>query len=81
MSHTANHIVTQTGKRILVTGATGRQGGTGRAIAKVLLERGLPARALVRTLDEGAEALRKLGLEIVAGDRKIYCEQSINGCH
>src|SRR5271154_1609979 len=67
-----HHIVTQTGKAILVTGATGRQGGTGRAVAKVLLERGLPVRALVRTLDERAEALRELGLEIVVGDFGNY---------
>src|SRR5271154_1958560 len=67
-----HHIVTQTGKAILVTGATGRQGGTGRAVAKVLLERGRPVRALVRTLDERAEALRELGLEIVVGDFGNY---------
>jgi NAD(P)H dehydrogenase (quinone) len=68
----AYQAVTQTAKPILVTGATGRQGGTGRAVAKVLVERGLPARALVRTLDERAEALRELGLEIVVGDFGNY---------
>jgi len=68
----AYHAVTQTAKPILVTGATGRQGGTGRAVAKVLVERGLPVRALVRTLDERAEALRELGLEIVVGDFGNY---------
>lgn len=68
----AYHTVTQAGKSILVTGATGRQGGTGRAVAKVLVERGLPVRALVRTLDERAEALRELGLEIVVGDFGNY---------
>jgi NAD(P)H dehydrogenase (quinone) len=67
-----HHTVTTTGKPILVTGATGRQGGTGRAVAKVLLEHGLSVRALVRTLDERAEALRKLGLEIVVGDFGNY---------
>jgi len=40
---------------ILVTGATGRQGGTGRHAAAALLDRGLAVRALVRTLDERAE--------------------------
>jgi uncharacterized protein YbjT (DUF2867 family) len=39
-------------KPILVTGATGNQGGTGRSVAKLLLERGLSVRALVRTLDD-----------------------------
>jgi NAD(P)H dehydrogenase (quinone) len=68
----AYHAVTQTAKPILVTGTTGRQGGTGRTVAKVLVERGLPVRALVRTLDERAEALRELGLEIVSGDFGNY---------
>ena len=68
----AYQAINQTAKPILVTGATGRQGGTGRAVAKVLVERGLPARALVRTLDERAEALRELGLEIVVGDFSNY---------
>jgi NAD(P)-dependent dehydrogenase (short-subunit alcohol dehydrogenase family) len=44
---------TRRDKTILVTGATGNQGGTGRSVAKLLLERGLPVRALVRTLDDG----------------------------
>ena len=67
-----HHIANQTGKPILVTGATGRQGGTGRAVAKLLLERGLKVRALVRTLDERADALRELGVEIVVGDFGNY---------
>jgi NAD(P)H dehydrogenase (quinone) len=72
MTNTAQHTATQTGKPILVTGATGRQGGTGRAVARVLLERGMAVRALVRTLDERAEALRELGLDIVVGDFGNY---------
>src|SRR5271167_4783146 len=63
---------TREDKPILVTGATGNQGGTGRSVAKLLLERGLPVRALVRTLDERAEALRELGLEIAVGDFGNY---------
>src|SRR5580704_4227048 len=59
-------------KPILVTGATGTQGGTCRAVAKLLLERGLPVRALVRTLDDRAEALRELGAEIAVGDFGNY---------
>ncbi len=59
-------------KPILVTGATGNQGGTGRSVAKLLLERGLPVRALVRTLDDRAEALRDLGAEIAVGDFGNY---------
>src|SRR5579863_8311634 len=72
MTNMAQHTATHTRKPILVTGATGRQGGTGRAVATVLLERGMPVRALVRTLDERAEALCELGLEIVVGDFGNY---------
>ncbi|MFJ8001253.1 NmrA family NAD(P)-binding protein [Streptomyces sp. NPDC096310] len=51
---------------ILVTGATGQQGG---ATARALLAAGIPVRALVR--DPGADraaAIRALGADLVAGD-------------
>jgi NAD(P)H dehydrogenase (quinone) len=57
---------------ILVTGATGRQGGTGLAAAAYLLKRGRSVRALVRSIDERAEALRGLGIEVVVGDYGNY---------
>jgi uncharacterized protein YbjT (DUF2867 family) len=57
---------------ILVTGATGRQGGTGLAAAAYLLKGGCSVRALVRSVDERAEALRDLGIEIVVGDYGNY---------
>src|ERR1700722_11336895 len=57
---------------ILVTGATGRQGGTGLAAAAYLVKRGRSVRALVRSIDERAEALRDLGIEIVVGDYGNY---------
>jgi uncharacterized protein YbjT (DUF2867 family) len=51
---------------ILVTGATGRQGG---ATVRSLLERGLPVRALCRSPDKPeALALAKSGVEIARGD-------------
>lgn len=53
---------------ILVTGATGRQGGTGRAVVSLLREKGLPVRAMVRREDDRSEALKKTGAEIVVGD-------------
>ena len=54
---------------ILVTGAAGGpQGSTGRNIANLLLDRGLPVRALVHTLDARSEGLRERGAEIVEGD-------------
>ncbi len=51
---------------ILVTGATGRQGG---AVARELLADGFPVRALTRNpKSEKAQALAKLGAEIVKGN-------------
>src|SRR5881398_3371311 len=53
---------------ILVTGAAGRVGGVGRAIVELLLERGKAVRAMVRSEDARARALRDLGAEVVVGD-------------
>lgn len=51
---------------VLVTGATGAQGG---AVARALLRAGWPVRALTRRPDgEAARALRRAGAEIVVGD-------------
>ena len=51
---------------VLVTGATGRQGG---ATARALLERGIPVRALVRDpATDRARAVEALGAELVTGD-------------
>ncbi|MEV7548529.1 NmrA family NAD(P)-binding protein [Amycolatopsis sp. NPDC089917] len=49
---------------VLVTGATGRQGG---ATARALLAAGVPVRALVRD-PARAKAVEALGAELVAGD-------------
>jgi uncharacterized protein YbjT (DUF2867 family) len=53
---------------ILVTGAAGRVGGIGRTIVELLLKQGQPVRAMVRTDDQRAQALREMGAEIVVGD-------------
>jgi uncharacterized protein YbjT (DUF2867 family) len=51
---------------VLVTGATGNQGG---AVARVLLEHGHPVRVLTRDPNkESAKLLEALGAEVVAGD-------------
>jgi uncharacterized protein YbjT (DUF2867 family) len=53
-------------KLVLVTGATGKQGG---AVAKELLGHGFKVRAMTRQPEgEGARALKALGAEVVKGD-------------
>jgi len=53
-------------KKILVTGATGQQGG---AVARELLARGYNVRAMTRKSEgEKAQALAKLAAEIIQGD-------------
>src|SRR4051812_5151895 len=53
---------------ILVTGAAGQLGAVGRTVTHLLLERGLPVRALVRREDDRADALQAAGAEVVVGD-------------
>jgi uncharacterized protein YbjT (DUF2867 family) len=56
-------------KPILVTGAAGgRQGSTGNRVVQLLVQRGLPVRALVHQVDERSQRLRELGVEVVPGD-------------
>lgn len=53
-------------KLILVSGATGTQGG---AVARALLEKGFKVRALTRNPDsDRARVLKDLGMEVVKGD-------------
>lgn len=53
---------------ILVTGAAGRVGGIGRTVTELLMQQGKHVRAMVRSEDERAQALRDLGAEVVTGD-------------
>ena len=53
---------------ILVTGAAGQLGAVGRTVTGLLLERGLPVRAMVRREDDRAAALRAAGAQVVVGD-------------
>jgi len=55
-------------KPILVTGAAGRVGAIGRTVTELLLQQGKAVRAMVRTEDDRAQALRDMGAEVVAGD-------------
>src|SRR5258708_1089588 len=67
---------------ILVTGAAGAVGGIGRNLTEFLLARGHKVRALVRREDERAEALRRLGAEVVEGDLTDLASMhpAIKGC-
>jgi len=53
---------------ILVTGAAGRVGAIGRTVSEQLLKHGKAVRAMVRTEDERAQALRDMGAEVVVGN-------------
>src|ERR1700731_2921762 len=53
---------------ILGTGAAGRTGSVGRTVVGLLLDRGLPVRAMVRRDDERAASLRAAGAQVVVGD-------------
>src|SRR6202171_6353995 len=76
---TANH---KHDNPILVTGAAGAVGGIGRNLTEFLLARGHKVRALVRREDERAEALRRLGAEVVEGDLTDLASmhRAIEGC-
>src|SRR6201997_2222721 len=53
---------------ILVTGAAGRVGAVGRTVTELLLKQDKAVRAMVRTEDERAQALRGMGAEVVVGN-------------
>jgi len=68
--------------QILVTGAAGRLGAVGRTVVEILRQRDLPVRALVRREDERADALRRIGAEVVVGDltRAADVACALEGC-
>jgi len=53
---------------ILITGAAGRVGAVGRTLTELLLKQGESVRAMVRSEDQRAQALREMGAEVVIGD-------------
>jgi uncharacterized protein YbjT (DUF2867 family) len=67
---------------ILVTGAAGAVGSIGRNLTENLLARGHKVRSLVRREDDRAEALRRLGAEVVKGDLTDLASmhRAIEGC-
>ena len=67
---------------ILVTGAAGQLGAVGRTVTALLLERGLPVRAMVRREDDRAAALRAAGADVVLGDllEPADVHRVVHGC-
>lgn len=67
---------------ILVTGAAGDVGAIGRNLTAFLLNKGHKVRALVRREDARADALRRLGAEVVQGDLTdlLSMHRAIEGC-
>lgn len=55
-------------KPILVVGATGRHGGTGRIVADALLDAGQPIRIITRRIDDRVDALRVRGAVVFQAD-------------
>ena len=69
------------GRLILVSGATGQQGGS---VARSLLERGFEVRALTRDPDKSeAKEFANLGAEVVGGDLEDHSsiERVLDGVH
>jgi uncharacterized protein YbjT (DUF2867 family) len=69
------------GKTLLVTGATGRQGG---AVVRHVLQRGFAVRAITRRPESpAAQALISAGVEIVAGDMEdaASLKPALHGVH
>jgi uncharacterized protein YbjT (DUF2867 family) len=67
---------------ILVTGAAGELGAVGRTVTALLLDRGLPVRAMVHREDDRAAALRAAGAEVVVGDllEPADVHRVVSGC-
>ena len=62
----SQHAGEQTGKLVLVTGVTGRQGG---AVARALMENGVRVRGMTRNpSSDRAAAMASLGVELIQGD-------------
>lgn len=67
---------------ILVTGAAGAVGSIGRNVTEMLLAKGYRVRALVRRKDERADALLRLGAEVMQADLTDLpaMHRAIEGC-
>jgi uncharacterized protein YbjT (DUF2867 family) len=67
---------------ILVTGAAGQLGSVGGTVTSLLLERGLPVRAMVRREDDRAKSLRAAGADVFVGDllEPTDVHRAVSGC-
>ena len=67
---------------ILATGAAGQLGAVGRTVTELLLDGGLPVRAMVRREDERSASLRAAGAEVVIGDllEPADVHRVVSGC-
>jgi len=67
---------------VLVTGAAGQVGGIGRLVVETLRDRGVPVRAVVRSDDARAAALRLRGAEVAVADltRPEQVVPVLDGC-
>jgi NAD(P)H dehydrogenase (quinone) len=67
---------------VLVTGAAGQVGGIGRLLVEFLRDRGVPVRAVVRSDDTRAAALRLRGAEVAVADltRPEQVMPVLDGC-
>jgi NAD(P)H dehydrogenase (quinone) len=75
---------TTSNKPILVTGAApGQVGSVGFKIVELLREKGANVRAMVHRIDERSDILKKLGVEVVAGDLTNIqdVQRVMNGCN
>ena len=67
---------------ILATGAAGQLGAVGRTVTELLLDGGLPVRAMVRREDERSASLRAACAEVVIGDllEPADVHRVVSGC-
>jgi uncharacterized protein YbjT (DUF2867 family) len=68
--------------KVLVVGASGRHGGTGRVVLEDLRAAGVAVRALARTDDDRAASLRAANVDVVVGDLhdRASMLRALDGC-
>ena len=72
LSHPGKEGRASTSAPVVVTGAAGRIGGSGRHVVAELRRRGMPVRAMVRRIDDRSDALSDSWADIVLADFTDY---------